>query len=200
VSRRPLGQAVLPALALTLAVALPGCGGGSASSGQDDPTLTDPTGSQGSGQADQGPSLTTCVNAPSTARAPAAAPTDLATRPVVEVPDASPPCGLQTSDIVTGKGTAAKEGDKLAVRYVGVNYADGKEFDASWNRGRQTFSFGLGAGDVIAGWDRGIAGMKVGGRRQLTIPPDLGYGQTGSPPEIPGGATLVFVVDLVRVG
>jgi peptidylprolyl isomerase len=99
---------------------------------------------------------------------------------------------------VEGDGPEAKAGDMLTMQYVGVNYADGKQFDASWDNG-QPFNFQLGSGQVIKGWDEGIAGMKVGGRRELIVPPDLGYGPQGQPPAIGPNETLVFVVDLLDV-
>jgi peptidylprolyl isomerase len=120
------------------------------------------------------------------------------TKPKVEVPDGPPPKTLQTKDITVGEGDEAQAGDTLTMQYVGVNYDDGKEFDASWDRG-EPFTFQLGAGSVIPGWDQGIAGMKVGGRRQLIVPPDLGYGAQGQPPTIKPNETLVFVVDLLDV-
>ena len=123
---------------------------------------------------------------------------DTSTKPTVEVPDGPPPTTLQIDDIVEGDGAEAKPGDMLSMQYVGVNYADGKQFDASWDNG-QPFSFQLGSGQVIKGWDQGIAGMKVGGRRELIVPPDLGYGAQGSPPAIGPNETLVFVVDLLDV-
>jgi peptidylprolyl isomerase len=122
---------------------------------------------------------------------------DLTKKPAIEVPEGPPPTTLQISDIVTGTGAEAVPGKEITVKYVGVTYADGKEFDASW--GGQDFTFPLGAGRVIQGWDEGFAGMKEGGRRQLVIPPALGYGPGGSGP-IPPNATLIFVVDLVKVG
>lgn len=97
-----------------------------------------------------------------------------------------------------GTGPEAKAGDPVTVNYVGVLYKGGKEFDASWKR-KEPFSFVLGKNQVIAGWDKGVAGMKVGGRRELIIPAPLGYGATGSPPAIPPNAALVFVVDLLGV-
>jgi peptidylprolyl isomerase len=103
-----------------------------------------------------------------------------------------------SEDIVTGDGPTAEAGDQLTVQYVGVDYETGEQFDASWDNG-QPFDFELGAGNVIPGWDEGIEGMKVGGRRELTIPPDLAYGPNGSPPDIGPNATLVFVVDLLDV-
>ena len=123
---------------------------------------------------------------------------DTSTKPQVEVPDGPPPKELQIDDIVEGDGAEAKPGDTLTMQYVGVNYSDGEQFDASWDSG-QPFTFTLGQGQVIKGWDQGIAGMKVGGRRELIVPPDLGYGAQGSPPAIGPNETLVFVVDLLDV-
>lgn len=122
--------------------------------------------------------------------------TDTSVKPVIEVPDEPAPTELVTEDIVTGDGAAAKAGDQLTVQYVGVDYETGEQFDASWDTG-QPLPFELGAGNVIPGWDEGIEGMKVGGRRQLTIPPELAYGPQGQPPDIGPDATLVFVVDLL---
>jgi FKBP-type peptidyl-prolyl cis-trans isomerase len=120
------------------------------------------------------------------------------TKPKVHVPKGAPPKRLVVKDLEEGSGPEAKAGDEVTVQYVGVNYKSGKEFDASWDRG-EPFTFTLGAGEVIRGWDQGVEGMKVGGRRELIIPPNLGYGPTGSPPVIPANETLVFVVDLVGV-
>lgn len=124
--------------------------------------------------------------------------TEKKTKPKVEVPSGAPPKSLVVNDLEEGSGAAAKAGDAVSVQYVGVNYKTGKEFDASWDRG-EPFTFTLGAGMVIPGWDQGIEGMKVGGRRELIIPPDLAYGSTGSPPSIPPNETLIFVVDLEAV-
>jgi peptidylprolyl isomerase len=109
-----------------------------------------------------------------------------------------PPTGLETRDLVEGEGDQAAAGDVVSVHYVGVDWETGEQFDASWDRG-QPFTFELGAGRVIAGWDQGVAGMRVGGRRVLTIPPDLAYGEQGAGDVIGPGATLVFVVDLLEV-
>jgi peptidylprolyl isomerase len=117
------------------------------------------------------------------------------TKPKVKVPSGAPPKSLETRDLETGSGAAAKSGDAVTVNYVGVNYKTGKEFDASWDRG-EPFTFTLGSGQVIPGWEKGVEGMKVGGRRELVIPPALGYGSAGSPPVIPPNETLVFVIDL----
>lgn len=124
--------------------------------------------------------------------------TDTSVKPVIEVSTEPAPAELVSEDIVEGDGDAAASGDQLTVQYVGVDYVTGEQFDASWDNG-QPFEFELGAGNVIQGWDDGIEGMKVGGRRMLTIPPDLAYGPQGSPPAIGPDATLVFVIDLLDV-
>jgi peptidylprolyl isomerase len=124
--------------------------------------------------------------------------TDLSTKPDVPVPEGEPPSELETTDVVEGDGPEAQAGDAVTVQYVGVNYSNGQQFDASWDSG-QPFEFELGSGSVIPGWDEGVVGMKVGGRRQLVIPPDLGYGAAGQPPDIPPNETLVFVIDLLDV-
>jgi peptidylprolyl isomerase len=124
---------------------------------------------------------------------------DLKQKPEIPKPSGSPPTKLESEDIVEGKGKAAKEGDKVSVQYVGVAFSTGVEFDASWERGKP-FDFTLGAGEVIPGWDQGVVGMKEGGRRQLTIPAELAYGTNGSPPAIGPNETLVFVIDMVKIG
>jgi peptidylprolyl isomerase len=123
---------------------------------------------------------------------------DSATKPTVEVPEGPPPPELVSEDLETGDGDEAKTGDAVSVQYVGVDYETGEEFDSSWERG-EPFQFQLGGGQVIQGWDEGVVGMKVGGRRQLIIPPDLAYGKEGQPPSIGPNATLMFVIDLVSV-
>jgi len=120
------------------------------------------------------------------------------TKPKVTVPKGAPPSSLVTKDLEEGTGVTAEAGDVVKVNYVGVNYKTGKEFDSSWSRG-ESFPFELGSGSVIPGWEQGVEGMKVGGRRELIIPPELGYGTAGSPPVIPPNETLVFVVDLEAV-
>ncbi|HUP70106.1 MAG TPA: FKBP-type peptidyl-prolyl cis-trans isomerase [Acidimicrobiales bacterium] len=121
------------------------------------------------------------------------------TKPEVTVPDGPPPAKLEIKDLIEGTGPVAAAGQKVTVHYVGVSYSTKKQFDASWDSGRP-FPFQLGAGAVIDGWDQGVPGMKVGGRRQLIIPPDLGYGDRGAGSDIKPGETLVFVVDLLSVG
>jgi len=116
---------------------------------------------------------------------------------VISPINATPPAKLKIKDLAKGHGKAAKAGETVTVQYDGVLYENGTEFDASWNR-HQPFSFPLGAGQVIPGWDKGVVGMKVGGRRVLTTPPELGYGPQGSGP-IPPNSTLVFVVDMLKI-
>jgi peptidylprolyl isomerase len=119
-------------------------------------------------------------------------------KPEIEFPEGPPPGDLQITDLSEGDGTEAAPGSTAVVHYVGVSYSTGEEFDSSWNRG-DPFAFPLGAGNVIAGWDRGVVGMKVGGRRKLVIPPDLAYGDRGAGAVIAPGETLIFVVDLIDV-
>ncbi|MFE9928830.1 FKBP-type peptidyl-prolyl cis-trans isomerase [Streptomyces sp. NPDC005533] len=120
------------------------------------------------------------------------------TKPVVERPAGEAPQELTVRDLVVGDGPEAKPGRVVRVHYVGVTFETGVEFDASWDRG-QPFKFAVGGGRVIKGWDRGLRGMKVGGRREIVIPPRLGYGNQSPSPLIPAGSTLVFVVDLLSV-
>ncbi|HEX5225405.1 MAG TPA: FKBP-type peptidyl-prolyl cis-trans isomerase [Solirubrobacteraceae bacterium] len=120
----------------------------------------------------------------------------LATEPKVTPPSGPAPSKLETKDLVVGTGPEAKAGQTVTVNYVGVLYKGGKEFDASWKR-KEPFSFALGKGAVIKGWDQGIPGMKVGGRRELIIPANLAYGSAGSGSAIPPNSPLVFVVDLL---
>ena len=119
-------------------------------------------------------------------------------RPEIDFPEGAPPQDLQIVDEVVGEGAEAKAGMTVRTHYVGVAFSTGEEFDASWNRG-QPLDFRLGVGQVIAGWDQGIQGMKVGGRRRLTIPAHLAYGDRGAGGAIKPGETLIFVVDLVDV-
>ena len=120
-------------------------------------------------------------------------------KPYVEIPADQPPSyQLELEDLAVGEGEEAVAGNIVEVHYVGVSWATGDQFDASWDRG-DTFKFALGKGQVIPGWDQGVAGMKVGGQRRLVIPPELGYGSRGAGGVIPGGATLVFDVELVGI-
>jgi FKBP-type peptidyl-prolyl cis-trans isomerase len=121
------------------------------------------------------------------------------TKPKVTVPKGAPPKKLEIKEIEEGSGAEAKAGDEVSVQYIGVGYESGKEFDSSWSRNAEPFAFSLGAGRVIPGWDQGVEGMKVGGRRELIIPPELAYGEAGSPPVIGKNETLIFVIDLLAV-
>ncbi len=123
---------------------------------------------------------------------------DTSVRPEIPRPTGSPPRKLERDDIVKGSGPPAKAGDHVLVHYVGVTFSTGEEFDASWDAG-QPLPLVLGRGEVIEGWEKGILGMRKGGRRQLTIPPELAYGPAGHPPEIGPNETLVFVVDLLEI-
>jgi peptidylprolyl isomerase len=124
---------------------------------------------------------------------------DLEAKPEVAKPEGEPPAKLVKTDIVKGKGKAAKAGDTVSVQYVGNSWSTGTQFDASWDRGGEPFEFPLGAGRVIAGWDQGVAGMRPGGRRLLVIPPDLAYGAQSPSPAIAPNETLIFVVDLEKI-
>ncbi|MBY8884409.1 FKBP-type peptidyl-prolyl cis-trans isomerase [Streptomyces sp. PTM05] len=119
-------------------------------------------------------------------------------KPEIDFPEGQAPADLEIEDIWVGEGAEAKAGQNVTVHYVGVAFSTGEEFDASWNRG-QAFTFPLGGGRVIKGWDQGVQGMKVGGRRRLTIPAHLAYGNQSPTPAIQPGETLIFVVDLLKV-
>jgi len=172
-SRRPL------ALTLTAALALVAAGCGSSN--------------------DKTSSTSSAAPAQSTTTAATPAPAKARPKPKVKVPSGKPPKKLVIKDLIPGTGQAAKAGDPITVNYIGVDFANGKAFDNSYDRG-QPFPFQLGGGQVIPGWDRGLVGMKVGGRRELVIPPSLAYGPQGQPPVIKPNETLVFVVDLLSIG
>jgi peptidylprolyl isomerase len=149
--------------------------------------------SGGGAQADTQPDATQTQTAP-----PEDALKNTSVRPAIPKPTGTPPRKLVKEDIVKGKGPGAKAGDTVTVNYVGVNFSNGEEFDSSWDSGA-AFPVLLGAGKVIEGWDKGLVGIKKGGRRMLTIPPEMGYGAQGYPPDIPPNETLVFVVDAVSI-
>ena len=172
-SRRPLALTLTAALALAAA----GCG-----------SSNDNSSSSSSAASTE---ASTTQAAPATAKP--------RSKPTVKVPGGQPPKKLVVKDLIVGTGPAAKVGDPITVNYIGVNFQGGKMFDNSYDRG-QPFPFQLGGGQVIPGWDSGLVGMKVGGRRQLTIPPSLAYGPQGQPPTIKPNETLVFVVDLLSIG
>ncbi len=176
---RPMQRRMLTLIAVVAVMGVAGCGdddessnGGSpAGQGQDEATETAPS-----------------VDALK----------DITAKPVIPKPTGTPPRKLVKQDIVKGKGPGAKAGDTVTVNYVGVNFSNGQEFDSSWDSGA-AFPVQLGAGMVIEGWDKGLVGIRKGGRRMLTIPPEMGYGAEGYPPDIPPNETLIFVVDAVSI-
>jgi peptidylprolyl isomerase len=175
-----VGRGLISIIVICAALAIAGCGGSSSS---------DSSSSTSSG----GEASTAAKSAGSTASQ-----TNTKVKPKVTVPSEPAPKKLTEKEIVKGTGAEAKSGDEVTVQYVGVGYESEEEFDASWDRG-EPFTFTLGAGEVIPGWDQGVEGMKVGGRRELIIPSELAYGPTGSPPAIGPNETLIFVIDLLAV-
>mgnify|MGYP006103602197 CR=1 FL=1 len=120
-------------------------------------------------------------------------------KPIITIPEIDPPKVLEIEDQVIGDGAECSSGQQISVDYTGVSWSNGAEFDSSWSRG-DVFTFSVGIGQVIEGWDQGCIGMKVGGRRKLTIPPDMAYGKQGAGGIIGADETLVFVVDLRSIG
>jgi FKBP-type peptidyl-prolyl cis-trans isomerase len=187
-------------LALVTAAPVPtGCGGGNDSGATSQATQTQ-TQSQTSTQ----PSPVAPKGGAAKAKKvkPSAAEADISTKPTVPKGKGAPPTSLVAQDLVVGKGRQAASGDAVSVQYAGVLFKNGKEFDASWkgNRPGRPFQFVLGGGQVIPGWDQGVPGMRVGGRRKLIIPAELAYGAQGYPPDIPPNAALIFDIDLKRIG
>ena len=170
-----VGRGPISIVAVCVALAIAGCGSSSDTSSTAGGESSTATQSQG-----------------------AASQTNLKVKPEVTVPSEPAPKKLTEKEIVEGTGAEAKSGDEVTVQYVGVGYESEEEFDSSWSRS-EPFSFTLGAGEVIPGWDKGVAGMKVGGRRELIIPAEEAYGPTGSPPAIGPNETLIFVIDLLAV-
>jgi len=188
----------IPALltALALALALGACGGNEV---VDDPTVAVPSASPSIVPSALPGDEVACEQVPAVQEPAAGATTDLSVKPQPQIDGGAPPCDLVVTDIVVGTGAEAVAGVQADVKYVGVLYDGGTEFDASWNRGPQeTLPVPLGQGGVIPGFEQGITGMREGGRRQVVIPGDLAYGPAGRPP-IPPNAALVFVIDLVKV-
>jgi peptidylprolyl isomerase len=184
----PMPKALLT-IAACLALLLAGCGGDSSS--------TSSSGDEASTTAEKTEGAATKEEGKAAAKKGEAA-AKKKTKPKVKIPSGPPPKELVIKDLEEGSGPEAKPGDEVTVQYVGVNYKSGEQFDASWDRG-EPFTFALGEGLVIPGWEEGIEGMKPGGRRELIIPPSLGYGSAGSPPAIPPNETLIFVVDLEAI-
>jgi peptidylprolyl isomerase len=179
-------RAGVAAAALCAAAVIAGCGSSGSSS-----TIT--VGNENSADnslVTAGETKTAAVTTPTTG--------ELSKEPTVTPPSGPAPAKLETKELIVGTGTEAKAGDSVTVNYVGVLYKNGKKFNASWETGKP-FTFTLGKGEVIKGWDQGIVGMKVGGRRELIIPAPLAYGAAGRPPAIPKNEALVFVVDLLGV-
>ncbi|MCU0258179.1 MAG: FKBP-type peptidyl-prolyl cis-trans isomerase [Solirubrobacteraceae bacterium] len=184
--------ALLICAASAAALIAAGCGG-------NDPSAADQAATLAAQQEKNPPKIeevSTQVKA--TTVTPAAGEGDLRKKPVCVKQKGDAPDELVAQDLVVGKGKKAEEGDQVSVKYAGWLYDDCKEFDSSWKR-NQPFDLTLGGGQVIAGWDNGIVGMRVGGRRKLIIPPDQAYGAQGQPPTIPANATLIFIVDLDKV-
>lgn len=177
---------LLAVLLCTLVLPLAACGGGDSGGSSSEQPADSPSGGPTPSAEETVTALADSISK------------DTKTKPVVAIPAGGTPDKLTIKDIVTGKGKAAKKGDTVNVQYVGSSWSTGAEFDSSWGKG-QPFSFTLGAGNVIQGWDQGVAGMKPGGRRLLVVPPDLGYGAQGQPPTIAPNETLAFVVDLEDV-
>jgi peptidylprolyl isomerase len=172
-------------------------GAGLAACGSSKAPGVQPAPSAGSTQVSVAPTTTTTTTTATTPQPPS----PLSKKPAVAVPSGPPPSRLVTKDLITGSGKPAATGSNVTVNYVGVLYKNGKEFDSSWKTGKPaSFALTQGPGGVITGWVQGIPGMRVGGRRELIIPPSLGYGKAGSPPTIPPNSTLVFVVDLLSAG
>jgi len=183
----------LPAAAFAAA----GCGGGKSSSATQSTSTTQ---AETTAPATPPPQQTV---APKAVRVkPSAAEADPSRKPTPARGRGPQPGRLVVQDLIVGKGRKAASGDLVSVRYVGILFKTGRQFDASW-KGKgpgRPFQFTLGSGQVIPGWDQGVAGMRVGGRRKLIIPAELAYGADGSPPAIPPNAALIFDIDLLKVG
>ena len=163
--------------------------------GSNSPTTTSTSSSSTSSSAPAGGGSSTIGTIPTADRSPAGL---SGTAPTVVVPKGAPPTRLESADLITGSGPAAKDGDTVTVQYVLATYSSGKVIQSSWTS--SPFSFTLGQGQVIHGWDEGVVGMKVGGRRELIIPPSLGYGDQSPGAGISANDTLVFVIDLQKIG
>jgi peptidylprolyl isomerase len=180
-NRLPHPRLAFGLAALAVAALLAGCG----SSSSESPNI---------GVGKESTAANALIEHTTTPTTPTSGP--LSKEPKITTPKAPAPKTLQTKDLIVGTGAEAKTGSAVEVNYVGALYSNGKVFDASWKRD-EPFSLTLGQGQVIPGWEKGIVGMRVGGRRELIIPPELAYGKTGHPPTIPANETLIFVVDLL---
>jgi peptidylprolyl isomerase len=192
---RTTAAALTTALALTAA----GCGSESTKPGVADQAIAASTPDTGTTAATTTTTSTAATPAATGPGGGAVLPisSDLKKKPAVPKPKGDPPAELIVKDIVKGTGKTATKGSEITVKYVGVSWSTGEQFDSSWDRS-EDFPFTLGGGNVIAGWDEGVEGMKEGGRRELVIPADKAYGEGGSPPAIGPNETLVFIIDLVK--
>jgi peptidylprolyl isomerase len=180
---------------IAMAAAVAGCGGSSSAAGVELAPSAGATEAAVTSTASSSATTPTPTTTSSTSTSTVPLPAALKTKPKVVPPSGPPPKGLEVKDLIKGTGPAATATSSITVQYVGILYKGGKQFDASWNDGNgQPTTLPLSG--VIKGWQEGIPGMRVGGRRELIIPPSLGYGPSGSPPKIPGNATLEFVIDL----
>ena len=187
---------------ILLLLALAACLGAVAGCGDDvEPSAADRSAQQAQEELEKQPAAEEAEPVTAEKVEPAAGEGDLSTKPKIAKPTGDPPKELVAQDLIVGEGAEAKTGAQVSVQYVGNTFKANKEFDASWDgdKAGDPFQFQLGSGNVIQGWDRGVVGMKVGGRRKLIIPPDLAYGEQGSPPDIGKNETLVFIVDLKKV-
>jgi len=192
---------LVPRVLVICALIPAGCGGGDSGTtsqatqtqtqAQTQTTPTNPSQSAGQGQTPKAKKVK-----------PSPAEADISTKPKVPKGKGAPPTSLVAQDLIVGRGKRAASGDSVSVQYAGVLFKNGKEFDASWKGDRpgRPFQFVLGGGQVIPGWDQGVPGMRVGGRRKLIIPAGLAYGAQGYPPDIPPNAALIFDIDLKRIG
>ena len=192
-------KTLLALLAIVAALALAACGDDEGNEGEESGSATTEQAAPAETETETTETETTEAEPSGDAKVKVSTTKSLSQKPRIPRQSGSPPSELVKDDIVVGKGATAKAGDLVTVRYVGTRFRDNQQFDASWERQPNEFQFPLGQGQVIPGWDQGVEGMKVGGRRQLTIPPDLAYGQQGAPPDIAPNETLVFVVDLKKV-
>jgi peptidylprolyl isomerase len=187
--------ALVTALVLAGALGLAACSSSPSNSASNTTTTSGGTGAGPSTTAPPASPADAIASIPAADRSPAGT---AGTAPTVTVPSGTPPTQLQSADLITGTGPAAKDGDSLTVQYVLATYSSGKVVQSSWTS--QPFTFTLGQGQVIPGWDKGVVGMQAGGRRELIIPPSLGYGSQSPGPGIAANDTLVFVVDLQKIG
>jgi peptidylprolyl isomerase len=205
---RPWKLFILVAV-VALALAVAGCGddddsdGGEAATTQTQTETQAQTETQPQTQTQPEPQVPATPSIKAKKVTPSAGEADIDTKPKVPKGEGSPPKRLVAQDLIVGKGKRVKAGDMASVQYVGVLFKNGKQFDTSWvgkKEAGQPFQFTVGGGQVIPGWDRGVAGMREGGRRKLIIPARLAYGEQGYPPNIPPNAPLIFDIDLQQAG